>query len=96
MTVDQPRRDPAALAIDDAGAGARGGGEIPFRTGKHDAAVPRRHSAGFDNAETGCAGGERRETGVQPDRFDAALIVRIAHRDCAASFSGPRLSHRKS
>ena len=51
MAVDQPRRDPAAPTIDDAGAGAPGGGHVFLRAGEDDAAVPRGQGAVVDCPE---------------------------------------------
>ena len=66
VAVDQAGRDPAAFAVDDFGAGLRGG-HIRFRTGKDDPAVPRDDRATLDDAYAGQAFGKGREPGIAPD-----------------------------
>ena len=67
VAIDQARRDPAAFAVDDLGAGRRGRGEVGFGTGKGDFAAACGDGAAFDDAQAGRLGGKRRKPGVAPD-----------------------------
>ncbi|GAA2846281.1 hypothetical protein GCM10010836_46070 [Aminobacter aminovorans] len=67
MAVDQARRDPAAVTVDDLGAVAQSLGHVDFRAGKDDAAVTSGNRAMFDNAKAGGSFSQRRQPRIAPN-----------------------------
>ena len=92
VAVDQSRRDPAAVAVDDARPVAPSGGQIGLRADEGDAAAARRDRAALDDAEARPLGGERRQTRVEPNRFRPRRAARVGHGVRFVSSLAPRFN----
>jgi hypothetical protein len=73
MAIDEPRRDPAALAID---AMTRLGplGQVRHRAGVDDAALPRGDRSFLDQPEPRQNRRQRGKTGIRPQRIEIVTV----------------------
>src|SRR3984885_3870948 len=79
MAIDQGGRNPAAFAIDEAGARAPRGRKLVLPANKSDASFARGDGAGFDNPDPRAPFDEGRKTGVQPNRVETVFVACLHH-----------------
>ena len=79
VAIDQSGRNPAALAIDDAGVVAPYGRKLILRAREFDASFACCDRAGLNSPETWAPFDKCRKTGVQPNNVETVVVAYLNH-----------------